>query len=103
MDGVESVSVHVVGKAARASDSRNEDSVFRRDAEFRHLLLHLGQDRVVAASGAPAHFLVGNEILTRKRGCHFPYSSSAREIRVTSSDTLNGRPWILLMPIAGIR
>ena len=27
------------------------------------MLLHLREDCVVAASGAPAHFLVGNEIL----------------------------------------
>ena len=29
---------------------------------------HLGEDRVVAAAGAPAHFLVGDEVLPGEDG-----------------------------------
>ena len=34
-----------------------------RHAEVGHLLLGLGEDRVVAAAGAPADLLVGHEVL----------------------------------------
>jgi len=62
VDAVKAVRVHVVRKARRATDAGNEHDLFARDAEFRHNLLHVVQDCIVAASRAPAHFLVGNEV-----------------------------------------
>src|SRR5207237_8013445 len=63
VDRVEPVRVHVVRKAARAADAGDEDDVFLGDAEIGHRLLHRAQDRVVAASRAPAHVLIGLEVL----------------------------------------
>ena len=43
------------------------NTIFSRgDAERGQGLLHLGEDRVVAAAGAPADFLVGGEVLGRQ-------------------------------------
>ena len=66
VDGVEAVGVHVVGRAARAADAADEDDVLARVAEVGHDPLRLGQDGVVAAARAPAHFLVGDEVLARE-------------------------------------
>jgi hypothetical protein len=63
VDGVEPVRVHVVREAARAADPGDEHDVLPRDAEVGHHLLHRAQDRVVPAAGAPAHVLVGFELL----------------------------------------
>src|SRR5215475_1220758 len=63
VDGVEAIGVHVVREAARAADARDEHDVFLGDAEIGHRLLHGAQDRVVTAPRAPAHVLVGLEIL----------------------------------------
>ncbi len=65
VDGVEAVGVHVVREAARAADARDEHDVLSRDAEIGHRLLHRAQDGVVPAAGAPAHVLVGLEVLLR--------------------------------------
>src|ERR1700730_5410152 len=100
---METVCVHVIRKAAGASDARDEDRVLARHAQLRHHLLHLSQDRVVAAPRAPAHFLVGDEVLAGQSGSHFSQPSSARVMRLVSSLTLNGRPWILLQPTASIK
>ncbi len=59
VDGVEAVGVHVVREAARAADAGDEDEVLARDAELGQHLLHLREDRVVAAARAPADVLVG--------------------------------------------
>src|SRR3982074_2700292 len=64
-EGVEAVGVHVVRKAARAADSRDEHDVLLGDPQIGHGLLHRAQDGVVPAPGAPAHVLVGLEILLR--------------------------------------
>src|SRR5881296_336296 len=43
--------------------ARHEHDALARDVELRHEGLHRGQDRVVAATGAPADLLVGLEVL----------------------------------------
>ena len=63
VDRVEPVGVHVVRQPAGAADARDEHDVLPRHAEVRHHLLGLGEDRVVAAARAPAHLLVGHEVL----------------------------------------
>ena len=62
VDAVEAVSLHVVRKTAGAANAADEDNVFARDLELRQHLLHLGEDGVVPATGAPAHFLVRCEV-----------------------------------------
>src|SRR5260370_41518959 len=87
VDGVESVRVHVVREAARAADPGDEHDGLPRDAEGGHHLLHRAQDRVVPAAGAPAHVLVGLEILLGElRGCSG--RSGYGTHRVTSSSCL---------------
>ena len=63
VDRVEAVGVHVVREAAGAADAGDEHHLLAGHAEGGEDLLHLGQDRVVAAAGAPADFLVGGEVL----------------------------------------
>src|SRR5690606_16167819 len=45
-----------------AADSRNEHRILRPHAQVRQDLLHLGQDRIVAAAGTPADVLIGGKI-----------------------------------------
>src|SRR3982074_1749052 len=71
MNRMEAVSVHVVRKPARTSDSRNENNILGQDPELGHGLLDRGQNCIVAASGAPANFLVSNEILASQCASHF--------------------------------
>src|SRR5206468_10430635 len=50
VDGVESVSVHVIREAARAADAGDNDEVLALDAEFREDSLNGGENCVVAAA-----------------------------------------------------
>lgn len=65
VDGVHPVGVHVVREPGGAADARDEDDVLLRQPQLGHEALHRGEDGVVAAAGAPAHFLVGLEVLHR--------------------------------------
>src|SRR5262245_44225002 len=66
MNSVETISVHVIRKARRAADAGNENHFLARDAEVRHDLLHVVENRVVAAARTPAYLLVGHEIFLRQ-------------------------------------
>src|SRR5579875_356947 len=103
VDRVEAVGVHKVRKAARASDARNENNILARDAELGHRLLHRREDRVIAASRAPADLLVADEILAGQSRSHRDQPSKARLMRLVISLTLKGRPCTLLQPKASIR
>src|SRR5207245_2110124 len=124
VNAVHAVGIHVVGEAARAADAADPHHVFAPDAQLRHDLLHLGQDGVVPAAGAPAHFLIRDEVFFRvlrlvSRGrAHRNYLSTARSgvtfavlpagpvsssIFAVISTTLKGLPWILLRPTASTR
>src|SRR6185503_2977262 len=63
VDRVEAVRVHVVREAARAADTGDEHGALALDAELRERALNGGEDRVVTATRAPTHVLVGLEIL----------------------------------------
>ena len=63
VDGVEAVGVHVVREAAGAADARDERHLLAWHADRGERLLHLGEDRVVPATGAPADLLVGLEVV----------------------------------------
>src|SRR5262249_1936939 len=58
MNRMETIRIHVVRKAAGASDAGDENDFLAGDAEFRHDFLDLRQDCVIAASWTPADFLV---------------------------------------------
>ncbi len=68
VDGVEAEGVHVVRQSAGAADPGDEDDFLLRDAKVWHGLLRLGQNRVVAAAWAPAHILIGLEVLLGQDG-----------------------------------
>ncbi len=57
MDGVHSVSVHVVWKAGTAADSGDHGCLVRRHAKLGHCLVEHIEDGVVAAAGTPAGVL----------------------------------------------
>ena len=64
VDRVEAVGRHVVREARRAADARRRTRSSRASAcDVGQHLLHRLQDRVVAATGAPADFLVGGVVL----------------------------------------
>jgi hypothetical protein len=71
VDGVDSVRVDVVGKATAATDPRNENRLLGADADLGQHLFHLGENRVIAASGAPTNVLVAGKIvwLQEWKGC----------------------------------
>src|SRR5207244_7496870 len=88
MNTVKAVGVHVVRKARRAADAGNKNRLLARDAQVGHDLLHVVENRVIAATGTPTHFLVRNEIFLRqlsrrrrdmkKRSASFTFSRDAR-------------------------
>jgi hypothetical protein len=57
MDAVKTVSVEIVGEAARASDAGNRDDVLRFEVVLAQHALERHQHSVVAAPLAPAGFL----------------------------------------------
>src|SRR5688572_4942965 len=69
MDRVHTIRVHIIGEAAAAADTGNDYDVFLRNTQTRHNLLHLCQNGIVSATGAPAYFLVGGKIFWRQSGC----------------------------------
>src|SRR6185312_4476679 len=68
VDAVKAVRLDVVGEAAGAPNPTNEDDVLLRDLEVGKHLLHLGEDGVIAAAGAPTYLLVGHKILAGEYG-----------------------------------
>src|SRR5207247_4683868 len=101
-DGVEAEGVHVVREPAGAADPRDHHELLLGDAQLREDGLHRGEDRVIAAAGAPPDLLVGLEVLLGldgQAGGHRVISS----ILASISDCLNGLPWILLKPSASTR
>src|SRR3990172_765844 len=111
VDRVESVRVHVVGKAGRAADTGDEDDVVSLYPHTRHKILHGGEDRVVAATGAPTDLLIGLEIGACVGGGHCIAPSagvvcSTPSISKTFSSisaTRNGTPETLFSPTASTR
>src|ERR1700675_1435355 len=79
MNRVEAIRVHIVRKTAGTADSGDDDKIFLLDPEFRENCLYRGENRIVSAAGAPAHFLVGLTILLcqrrwKRRGTHGRFS-----------------------------
>src|ERR1700737_4781773 len=119
MDAVKPVGVHVIREAAGAADAADEDDLLPRQPQLGHQLLHRGEDGEVAAPRAPAHFLIGDEVLLaeRKRRSHRPSLGAETaapsalapdppglrasvSMAERTSVTWNGLPWPLLRPIA---
>src|SRR5699024_1461602 len=67
VDGVHPVAVHVVREPGGTPDPGHDHGVLASDPELRHEAEEGGQDRVVATTGAPAHLLVGGEVLAGQR------------------------------------
>ncbi|MCY1186821.1 hypothetical protein D9M73_277310 [compost metagenome] len=65
MDSVEAVGFHIIRETRRAADAADEHGVFGPRADLGHGALHRLEDRIVTATGAPPHFLVGFPILGR--------------------------------------
>jgi hypothetical protein len=68
MDPMDAIGVHVVGETAGTADPRDEDNILAGHPLLRENLLHLGENRVIAAAGAPASVLVAGEIVWRQYG-----------------------------------
>src|SRR5690606_32492425 len=63
VDRVDAVGVHVVRQAGCAADPGDEDELVGLHPEVGEQKLQRGGDAVVAAARAPAHLLVGHEVL----------------------------------------
>ena len=110
VDRVHAVRVHVVREARRAPDAGHEHHVLRLHAELGELELHRREDRVVAATRAPADLLVGLEVLAaqlhrgaaaavrRRRSCRCQASIISR-ILFSISVALNGMPCTLVSDV----
>ena len=102
VDAVYPVSVHVVGKAARAADAADEHDVLLGHVQLGHHLLHGGEDGEVGAAGAPAHFLIADEIFLGQVQLAAHAISLARgasfSIALRTSATWKGFPCTLLRP-----
>ena len=106
VDAMNAVGVEVVREAARTADPGDEHQVLGRNAEFGQHLLHLREDREIAAARTPADLLVGGEVARRelsRRRRHrvFPPGmgrlsarahASISSIRSAISLTQKGRP-----------
>src|SRR5690606_6667132 len=107
VDRVEAVGVHVVREAARAADPADEDRILFLLDELREDTLHGGEDRVITATRAPAHLLIGGEISTAEGdiGAHRSSSFFPRRASISSTISLilKGCPAILLKPLALMR
>ena len=68
VDRVHPVGVHVVREARGAADPGHDDHVLAGDAEAGQEALDRVEDDVVTAPGAPAHLLVGLEVLGLELG-----------------------------------
>src|SRR5206468_4397039 len=80
MDAMKSVGVHVVGQPRRASDAGDDHELLARDPQLGEDRLHGAEDGVIAAAGAPAYFLIGDEVFFGQRGRYgrdFAHVSSA--------------------------
>ena len=78
VDRVHAVGVHVVREPARAADARDEHDVLPAQPQLGQEALHRGEDRVVPAPGAPAHLLVGLEVLGRLLGVRLGHEPQRR-------------------------
>src|SRR5690606_22588388 len=70
VDGMHSVGVHVIRKAAAATDSRYDHDIFARNVQCWHYLLHLREYGVIPTTGTPTHFLIGGEVFRGEGGCY---------------------------------
>ena len=84
VDGVEAVGRHVIRKAARAADAADEHGLFTRHAEVGHGPLHRLQHRIIAAAGAPAHFLVARPVLGGGDGRHFVHQWGLSQMTIST-------------------
>src|ERR1700722_1966716 len=110
VNGMKAKRVHVIREAARAADAGDHDEILALDAEVGKHRLYGGKDRVVPATGAPANFLVSLEVFLGERrdrwqcsGAHREFSPRISSIFCSTSACLNGRPCILLRPMASTR
>src|SRR3546814_16592183 len=56
---MEAIGFHIIGKARRAADAADDHGIFGRGADLGHRVLDRLHDRILAAAGTPADFLIG--------------------------------------------
>src|SRR5690606_37349379 len=92
----------------RATDAGDEHGSRRVRADHRQRALHRLQDRIVAAAGAPAHFLIGLPILERGLVARLGEGGNVGHASIPSmaasiSAMRKGWPEILLRDLASTR
>jgi hypothetical protein len=66
MDRMHTIGIHIIWEPAATADTGNDHDVFAGYPKGRHDLLYLREYRIIPATGAPTHFLVGGKILRRQ-------------------------------------
>src|SRR3954467_3012388 len=75
MDRMHTIRIHIIWKAAAAANSTDDHNILTRYAHVWHYLLNLGQNRIISATRAPAHFLVSCKIFRCKGWASVCYST----------------------------
>src|SRR5690554_5422716 len=70
MDRMEPVCFHIIWETEGTADAADEQRIFGAHTQFRHGPLNRFQDSIVAATGAPAYFLVGFPVFDGRDFCH---------------------------------
>ena len=68
VNGMDAVSVHIIGKTGTAPNARYEHGVFPAGSQLWHEHLHGHQDGEVPTAGAPPDLLIAGPILLGGRG-----------------------------------
>ena len=63
---MKAISIDIIGESTGTTNAGHKHKFLARDAQVWQSFLGLGQNRVITTSGAPAYFLVRNEILAFK-------------------------------------
>jgi len=103
VDRVEAVGGDVVGQSCCTADTRDEDDLVRRAPDIGQGGADRLQDGIVAATGTPAHLLVGSEVLRGQADLVHGFSSRAARSPAATVPAVNGWPVTWFRPCASIR
>src|SRR5690348_9461507 len=86
VNGVDTVGVQVVREPAGTSDAGDEHQVFSPQAQLGEETAHGREDDVVTASGAPAHLLIGGEVLDLLRPVRAGYAGDSGQAEIGADE-----------------
>ena len=103
MDGVETIGLHIIGKARGAANAADEDGIGRISTKVGHRALYGLENGVIAATRAPTHFLIGFPVFQRRRDFGHLVHDRFSSITAAISAMVNGWPETLFTGFASTR